>query len=104
MPTLRFSIGVFFYLVIDHRLVAEYFTEPANIFTAPAIVHLSVLAEFTVHKVIWRFDSCYGETIRHQLHKYITGNITLRVFQVVFNIPHHRIENLSFMKPVAIKL
>src|SRR5881227_2878417 len=39
-----------------------------------------------------------------KLNEYITGYLLLTVFKEGFNISHHRIQYLSFVQPVAIKL
>ena len=66
--------------MINARLVAKYFAEASYIFTGKAGIHLAIFAKLTVHQVVFAFNTCYLETIRHQLHKHIDGYGTLWCF------------------------
>src|SRR5690606_3648968 len=88
--------------VIDERLITEDLAESSHVFSGPTSIHLSIFSKFAAHEIVTRYHTCYNESVRMKFYEYIAGHISLRRFEVSFNIAHHRIENLSFVQPVAI--
>src|SRR6187399_1927733 len=88
--------------MIDGGLVAEDLGKALYVIAAPAFVHFSVAAELVAHQIVRALDACDGEPIRLQGYESFTGDSRLRVFQELLDIPHGRIQHLTFMQPVAI--
>ena len=91
-------------IMIDSGLIAENFGESPNIVASPSRVHFSIFTKSAIHEIVGRFNAYNLKMVGLQLNKYLTGYLLLRLKQIGFYIPHHRIQHLAFMQPVSVKL
>ncbi len=89
----------------DRGLVTEYLAEATYIITGKAGIHFTVLTKLAAHKIVWRLDADHLEAIGHAgCTNTSPVTVLLGVFEVSFNVTHYRVQDLSFVQPVAIEL
>src|ERR1044072_2561491 len=84
------------------HLVAEYFCKSFNIFTAPAVVHLSVFSFLRLHEIVRRRNSEHRENFWFQHYLYRSADVLLCAQEQLFDVAHGRFKIVSFVQPVAI--
>src|SRR5688572_25544289 len=99
-----FRGSVFFNQMVYRGLITKYPAKSSYILAGKTCIHLTIFSKLAAHQVKFGFDTSNLETIWHQLHVYVAGYISLAAFKIGFDIPHHRVKDLAFMEPVAIKL